>query len=320
MSDRDNGQAQDSVALMFPGQGSQFPGMGADLARESPIARRIFERADDILGYGLSKIMAGDRGDELQRTVHTQPAVLVHSIALLEILRDSVPLTPIMAAGHSLGEYSALVAAGVLSFDDALDIVRIRATGMDDAQPTGICGMAAVVGPGEEEARRLVEDHRGDDVLEAANFNAPDQTVISGHLSAVKRVLAAVKEMKKTRAVLLPVSSAFHTRLMAPAQGPLQDRLASISLEKPDFPVVANVNAAPYPAGEHGKQLLVDQIVKPVLWSDCIGTMREVGATTFIEIGPGKVLAGLLRRIDRNIRGINVSSLDGIESLSGASA
>jgi [acyl-carrier-protein] S-malonyltransferase len=268
----------------------------------------------------LSKIMTGDKGDELQRTVHTQPAVLVHSIALLEALRADVPLAPIIAAGHSLGEYSALVAAGVLSFDDALDVVKIRASGMDEAQPAGTCGMAAVVGLDQEEARILVETHRLEDVLEAANFNAPDQTVISGHLSAVNRVLAAVKGKKRTRAVLLPVSSAFHTQLMAPAQGPLKDRLASIDLQEPAFPVVANVNAAPYPTGQDGKQILVDQIVNPVRWSDCIGTMTKAGATTFVEIGPGKVLAGLLRRIDRKAMGINVSSLDGIESLGGASA
>lgn len=305
-----------SVALMFPGQGSQFPGMAVDLAAESPKARTILERADEILGYSLSAIMAGNRGDELNRTIHTQPAVFVHSMALLQVLRDHFLLTPVVAAGHSLGEYSALCAAEVLSFDEALRIIQVRARGMDEAQASGICGMAALVGLTREQAVAIVEKHRGNDVLEAANFNSPDQVVISGHINAVNRAMEALKQEKRTRAVLLPVSSAFHTSLMEPARQALMSALEEISPAQPLFPVVANVNARTYPAsGQTVKQLLTDQIVGPVLWEDCVSLMRGKGAETFIEIGPGKVLAGLLRRIDRNAQAINISDMQSIRSL-----
>lgn len=304
-----------SIALMFPGQGSQFPGMAADLVAESPQARALLQHADDILGYPLSRIMMGDRADDLNRTVHTQPAVFVHSMALFEVLRSCVQLDPIMAAGHSLGEYSALCAAGVLSFDTALDLIRVRAEQMDDAQPAGTCCMAAVVGLPKEEVLRLVETHRGEKVLEAANFNAPDQIVISGHLEAVTRAVEAAKKVKRSRAVMLPVSSAFHTSLMQPAKKALEARLENLSAGIPTFPVVANVNARTYPTSDHGvKQLLKEQVVQPVLWEDCIRTMRDSGAETFVEIGPGKVLAGLLRRIDREAASVSISDPAGVRS------
>lgn len=210
--------AKESIALMFPGQGSQFPGMGADLVRESATARALMERADDILGYALSKIMLEDRKEELDRTVYTQPAIFVHSMILLEMMRERREFTPSMAAGHSLGEYSALCAAGVLSFEDALRLIQTRARGMDQAQPAGVCGMAALIGPSKDEALEIVDACRGDEVLEAANFNAPDQTVVSGHLEAVGRVIEAAREREKTRGVKLPVSSAFHTSLMDSAK------------------------------------------------------------------------------------------------------
>jgi [acyl-carrier-protein] S-malonyltransferase len=308
-------QKRRHIALMFPGQGSQFPGMAADLAAESPRARALMSRADEILGYPLSQIMTGDRADELNRTVHTQPAIFVHSMALLEVLRDCFDLEPTVAAGHSLGEYSALCAAGVLSFETALDIIRVRAVGMDQAQPLGTCCMAALVGLPREEVLRLVELHRGKQVLEAANFNAPDQVVISGHVDAVTRAVEAARKERRTRAVMLPVSSAFHTSLMQPAKEALQERLNDVSAGSSCFPVIANVNAEEYPASDHGiRQLLTEQVVRPVLWEDCIRVMRESGAEIFVEIGPGKVLGGLLRRIDRDATAINVSDLAGVNS------
>ncbi len=312
-------QASGSVALIFPGQGSQFAGMAKELAQESPLARTLLQAADDLLGYSLSRIMAGEHGDELNRTVHTQPAVFVHSMALLEVLRERYPLSPAMAAGHSLGEYSALCAAGVLEFDDALDIIRVRAEGMDNAQPVGACAMAALVGPTRAEALRIVEAHRGDQVLEVANFNAPDQVVISGHAEAVARVLEAIKTEKRTRGVMLPVSSAFHTGLMAPAKEALRSRLERVVPGKAAFPVIANVNAEPYPgSGDRIKELLTEQVVRPVLWEECVRTMRRNGAELFLEIGPGKVLTGLMKRIERASSAANVSDLAGIDSLQGA--
>lgn len=316
MSNSTHARAFGSVALMFPGQGSQYPGMGVDLAAESSVARQILERADDGLGYALSKIMAGDRGDELHHTVHTQPAIFVHSMALFELLRERFPLDALIAAGHSLGEYSALCATGVLDFDEALDIVRIRAAGMDRAQPRGTCAMAAIMGLSSERVRELVDIHRQGAVLEAANFNAPDQVVVSGSVDAVNRMVQATANERRAKAVMLPVSSAFHTSLMEPARTALMERLAHVSFGKAQFPVVANVTAQPYPSGEEEiRRVLVDQVISPVQWQESVKTMKGLGAREFVEIGPGKVLSGLLRRIDRQLTSTTISDLESIRSL-----
>jgi [acyl-carrier-protein] S-malonyltransferase len=310
-----------SLALMFPGQGSQFQGMAAELIAQSPRARDIIAQADEIMGYPLSKIMAGDQGDELNRTVHTQPAVFVHSMALLELLRDCCPISPVIAAGHSLGEYTALCAAGVLSFQEALEIIKVRASSMDQAQPQGTCAMAAIVGLTRQEVLALVDEHRGGEVLEAANFNAPDQIVISGHVEAVNRAAEAAKKGRRTRAVVLPVSSAFHTQLMGPAGDALAERLQRVTTGPGAFPVLANVNAQPYPAGESSVQdLLTRQVVNPVLWEECVGAMLSAKPDIFVEIGPGKVLTGLLKRIDRSAVGVNLDSLESIQAFAEGSA
>lgn len=314
-------QMPEAVALMFPGQGSQFPGMALDLQAESATARNIFERADDILGYSLTKIMSGDSGDELHRTIYTQPAVFVHSMALLETLKEHCSLSPIVSGGHSLGEYSALCAAGMLDFDDALDIIRIRARGMDEAQPAGASGMAAIVGLKKDRVLELVETHRGDDTLEAANFNAPDQVVVSGSMSAVTRIAEAAGAERRTKVVVLPVSAAFHTTLMEPARETVLSRLEQVRFKEARFPVVANLTARAYPSSPHEiRQHLADQVVRPVLWEECVQTMKQSAPEKFIEIGPGKVLSGLLRRIDRSQTGANVSTMDDIRSMVKASA
>ncbi len=305
-----------SVAVVFPGQGSQFPGMASDLVREVPEVRQLLERANDILGYSLTSYMNGEHGEELNRTIHTQPAVFVHSMALWETLRGCCGLSPLVSAGHSLGEYSALCAARVLTFEDALEIVRVRAKAMDESQPPGTCGMAALIGMSREEALKTVEACRGTDVLEAANFNAPDQVVVSGHMSALSRVVESVKGQRRTRAVMLPVSSAFHTSLMEPAREALRHRLEPVITSDTAFPVMANVSASPHPhASGELKTLLTDQVVRPVLWEESVRAMIRLGVETFIEVGPGKVLTGLLRRIDRNARAINISDPEGIRSL-----
>ncbi len=312
-----SGHERESVALIFPGQGSQHPGMAADLVRESPRARLIMEKADDVLGYPLSKIMLEDRGDELNRTIHTQPAVFVHSMALLEVMRERRSFSPKMAAGHSLGEYSALCAAGVLDFEEALRLIHVRAKGMDQAQPVGTCGMAALIGPTKEEALEIVNANRGYDVLEAANFNAPDQTVISGHLRAIGRVFESTEEKQRTKAVMLPVSSAFHTSLMEPAKKALSERLNDLALKPPRFGVVANVTGSPYPLPVGGKELMIEQVVSPVRWVDCVRTMLDSEVGLFLEVGPGKVLSGLLRRIEKKARVLAISDLYGISAFEG---
>jgi [acyl-carrier-protein] S-malonyltransferase len=295
--------------------------MAMDLVTEIPVARAVLEKADDILGYSLSRIMAGDHGEELNRTVHTQPAIFVHSMALFEALRDRCALSPIIAAGHSLGEYSALCAAGVLAFEDALDIIRVRARGMDEAQPAGACAMAAIIGPEKQDVLRLVQECRGAQVLEAANFNAPDQVVVSGHVDAINRVLQAAQKERRTRAALLPVSSAFHTPLMESAKEALKDRLERVAPGKSRFPVVANVTADIYPSSDGEiKRLLTEQVVRPVLWEDCVRQMRNSGAEIFMEIGPGRVLTGLLRRIDRAAAAMNISDPSSIRAYQEASA
>jgi [acyl-carrier-protein] S-malonyltransferase len=306
-------------ALMFPGQGSQFPGMGQDLVQKSNSARELFERADQILGYPLSRTMAGHSGDEINRTVFTQPATFVHSMALWTVLSETVSLNPRIAAGHSVGEYCALVVSGMLGFEEALKIIQVRAEGMDQAQPHGTCGMAAIIGLDEEHVLSLVGKHRENDVLEAANFNAPDQTVISGHVQALDRLMNEVKELKRTRAVMLPVSSAFHTKLMEPARQRLQEAMKKVTLGVSGFRVVSNVSGLPYPqSGEEAKNLILDQVVKPVRWTACVQTMRGEG-TTFLELGPGKVLTGLLRRIDKTAKAVSINDLASIRSLVEAS-
>ncbi len=304
-----------SFALLFPGQGSQYPGMALDLARDYPAARSLLVRADEVLGYSLTRIMSGEYKDELNRTIHTQPAVFVHSMAILEILKEISPLTPSMAAGHSLGEYTALCAAGVMDFEDALSIIRVRAEGMEESQPAGTCGMAALIGVSRDQAKELVQRFRGDLVLEAANFNAPDQVVISGHIENLNRVLEHLKNERRIRAVMLPVSSAFHTHLMQPARDALRVKLADVVMKPPVFSVISNASAQPYSTSDVDiKQLLVDQVVSPVLWEDSIRAMLSSGVGLFVEIGPGKVLTGLLRRIDRAARAINISGIEDLRS------
>lgn len=290
-----------------------------DLCSRNPRTRQIVQRADECLGYSLSKIMAGYPPGDLDQTRHTQPAIFVHSVALYEEIRNTFEALPVAVAGHSLGEYSALYAAGALDFESALRLIQIRATGMEKAQPSGTCGMAALLGISAERVLELVEIHREDDVLEVANYNAPDQTVVSGHKPAVSRIVAAAGNEKRARAVMLNVSSAFHTSLMEPALESLYLALMQTKIREPNFPVVANIDAKFYPHADlEMRERLINQVVRPVLWDDCVKTMIQSGAQTFIEVGPGKVLTGLLRRINKQARGINLSDTETLESLESA--
>jgi [acyl-carrier-protein] S-malonyltransferase len=215
-----------------------------------------------------------------------------------------------MSAGHSLGEYTALYAAGILAFEDALGIIQERAMGMEGAQTHGTCGMAAVIGLTRERCEELVQDARGSEVLCLANLNAPDQIVVSGHLPAIHRVMEVMNKEKRARAVLLNVSSAFHTPLMEPALTKLRMIVDATPISKAAFPVVANVDAKPYPSqSEAIRQRLVSQVVNPVLWEDSVRYMVSQGVSTFVELGPGKVLTGLVRRIDKSVRTTNLSSV-----------
>ncbi|MDR3605422.1 MAG: ACP S-malonyltransferase [Desulfomonilaceae bacterium] len=310
-----------SIALMFPGQGSQFPGMALDIVRENSDSRETLALADEILGYPLSRIMEDNIGNELNQTVHTQPAIFVHSMLVWRLVEKQPGLKPIVAAGHSLGEYSALCAAGALTFEDALRLVKARAEAMDKAQSAGSCGMAAIIGVPVYRIHEIIESAKQDSVLVIANYNSPDQFVISGTRDALDRATEILSKERRSRVVSLPVSSAFHTRLMESAQESLKSVLDKTVLSPPKFGVIANVNAEPYPdVPLDMKALLLQQLVSPVLWESCVRKMVSLKASQFLEIGPGKVLSGLIRRIDRTISATSLSDTQTIKDIQGAFA
>jgi [acyl-carrier-protein] S-malonyltransferase len=280
-----------TIAYLFPGQGSQSVGMGRDLYEKSPEARAIFDAADKALGFSISRIAFEGPEEELRLTQHTQPALLTVSTAAWRLLgRD-----PDVAAGHSLGEYSALVAAGALRFEDAVVLVHKRGRYMQEAVPVGVGGMAAVLGvAGEEIERRLAEVRSG--VVEIANWNSDDQIVISGEKAAVEEALAVIKA---PRSVMLPVSAPFHSRLMKPAEERLAADLDATPFADPRFPIITNVDARLIRTGAEARDALKRQVSRSVLWTRSMAAMNELGIEACVECGPGKVLAGLLKRIAR---------------------
>ena len=305
-----------AIAWLFPGQGSQEVGMGAAVAEASPAARKIYERADAALGEPLSELCFRGPLEALTMTRNTQPALVATSIAILAAIRESWPEfpEPALAMGHSLGEYSALVASGALSVEDAVRSVRARGDAMQAAVPPGEGGMAAVLGVDPDVVRAICAEASSVGSVGPANFNAPGQIVIAGAKAAVERASALVAE-KKGKAIALNVSAPFHCSLMKPAAIALKGVLEKVEVSPMRFPVVANVDAEPNNAAERVKELLVRQVDSPVEWARSIEKAASMGVTTAIEIGSGKVLAGLVKRIDKRIRVINVSDPAGIASL-----
>jgi len=295
-----------SVALLFPGQGSQFVGMGRDLAGAFPQAADVFREADDLLGFELSRLAWEGPEDELTLTKNAQPALLAHSVAVLRVIADELGEVT-MAAGHSLGEFSAHVAAGTISFPDALGAVRLRGELMFAAGVEKPGTMAALLGLGDEavEAVCRAVGEKGK-VCVPANFNANGQVVISGELAGVEEALVLAKEAGAKRAMPLTVSGAFHSPLMAPAQAGLRDRLEEIYFSDPRYPVVSNVTASPVLTGAEARDLLVEQLTSPVRWTESIQRMASEGVDRFFELGPGSVLCGLNKR---NAKGLPCSSL-----------
>jgi [acyl-carrier-protein] S-malonyltransferase len=287
------------IAFLFPGQGSQSVGMGKELADNHPVARKTFEEADDALGYKLSQICFEGPEEKLKLTEITQPAILTASVAAWRVLQEK-GINPAYVAGHSLGEYSAHVAAGTLSFADAVRTVRNRGKYMQEAVPVGVGAMAAILGMPLEAVIEIANMAAQGEVCQAANINSPEQIVISGHAGAVNRAIPIATERGAKKAVSLPVSAPFHCALMQPAQDRLEADLKNLNFRNPSCPVVCNVDASPVTTGDAARSALVLQVTGAVRWEESIRRLINDGATLFIEVGPGKVLWGLMRQIDRS--------------------
>ena len=314
-----------TIALLFPGQGSQAVGMGRALYDASPAARAVFEEADDALGFALSKIIFEGPEDQLKLTEHTQPAILTVSIASLHLLETELKsrnLAIAFAAGHSLGEYSAHVAANTFSFADAVRTVRARGQFMQSAVPAGEGAMAAILGLpvvqidaicARVSAELTDPAAQANAVVSTANMNSPDQTVISGSKAAVERAAELCKEAGAKRAIMLPVSAPFHCALMQPAQLQLAHQLESVAFHNPIFPVAANVDARLLTSAPEVRDALIRQVAGAVRWVECIALLQQAGVTQTIEVGPGKVLTGLNRQIDRALATTNVEDPASLE-------
>lgn len=294
------------IAFIFPGQGSQHPGMGKDLAENFPAARQVFEEADTALGFALSKLCFEGPADQLQLTENTQPAILTVSIAALRALEGEGFAKPDFVAGHSLGEYSALVAAGGLSLSDAVRTVRARGRYMQEAVPVGVGAMAAILGANLDVVITACAEAAQGQVCSAANINSPGQVVIAGDTAAIDRAIALLKERGAKRAMKLNVSAPFHCALMRPAQERLAVDLNGIPFKNLSTPLVTNVDAKAINLGVEARDALVRQVSQPVRWLESVEFLISQGVQSFVEIGPGKVLSGLARQIDRSLRCVNV--------------
>ncbi|HSC77248.1 MAG TPA: ACP S-malonyltransferase [Candidatus Acidoferrales bacterium] len=300
------------IAFLFPGQGSQAAGMGKALADAFPVARAVFEEADRALGFALSRLCFEGPEEELKLTANTQPAVLTCSVAAWRALEER-GVRPDYVAGHSLGEYSALVAAGSLSLADAVVTVRKRGEAMQSAVPAGQGAMAAVLGLAREKLEEVCRAAAQGEVVAPANLNSPDQIVVSGHAAAVERAMEAAKAAGAKRAIRLPVSAPFHCALLAPAVAPLEQAFAGVTFHNLRVPLVTNVDADVITTAEQARDALLRQVPAPVRWEESIRKLTALGCDRFVEVGPGKVLTGLLRQIDRNLTGLNVEDVTSLE-------
>src|SRR5712692_4140068 len=289
------------LAFLFPGQASQYPGMCKELAEKFPAAAKVFAEADAVLGVAISQMCFAGTEEELKLTANTQPAILTVSVAVFRILEEK-GIRPQYVAGHSSGEYSALVAAGGLAFPDALKLVRKRGSYMQEAVPAGVGAMAAILGLSPAQVTEICKKAADGEVVSPANLNSPEQTVISGHAAAVKR------------AVVLPVSAPFHCALMMPAQTRLEADLRKTPFSNLRMPLVTNVDADTISTGEEAREALIRQVSLPVRWEESMRLLIDEGVTTFVEVGPGRVLTGILRQIERSVHCFNVEDEKSLQS------
>jgi [acyl-carrier-protein] S-malonyltransferase len=293
------------VAFVFPGQASQYPGMGKELAEKYATAKSTFDEADKALGFSISKLCFEGTEDDLKLTANTQPAILTCSVAVCRVLGEK-GLEPDYVAGHSLGEYSALVAAGCLKFAEAVRLVRKRGAYMQDAVPAGVGAMAAIMGLSHAVVADVCKRAAQGEVCSAANLNSPDQTVISGHAGAIKRAVELASQAGAKRAVILPVSAPFHSALMTPMQEKLEQDLRGAEFSELRVPLVTNVDADTTTSGSEAREALIRQVSMPVRWEESVRLLIDEGVNTFVEVGPGRVLTGLLRQIERSVAALNV--------------
>ena len=302
------------TAIVFPGQGSQAPGMGKDLAEKFAVARQVFEEADDALGFAISRLCFDGPAEDLQLTENTQPAILTVSVAAFRALRESGIDAPAFVAGHSLGEYSALVAAGSLSLADAVRTVRARGRYMQEAVPVGTGAMAAAIGGELDAIERICAEASQGQVCSIANLNSLGQVVIAGNTEAVDRAVELLSGVAR-KVVKLKVSAPFHCALMKPAQDRLAPDLEALNFSRPAMPVVTNVDARATTAPDELRDALVRQVSAPVRWVESMQLLMSHGVDTFIEAGPGKVLSGLMRQINRDVKMLNVEDAASLQKI-----
>ena len=304
-------------AFIFPGQGSQYAGMGKDLADNFKLAQDTFSEADDALGFNLAALCFNGPEDDLKLTMNTQPAILATSIAAFRVLQSETDISADYLAGHSLGEFSALVVSGTLDFADALRTVRSRGKFMQEAVPVGVGAMAAILSVDEEVLADICREAAQGEIVSPANFNSPGQIVIAGHTAAVNRAIDIAKARGFRKAMLLPVSAPFHSALMVPAGERLSEVLQQVRFADMKIPVITNVEAVENKDSSRVSELLVAQVSAPVKWDSSIREMIRLGVTSFLEIGPGKVLSGLVKRIDKEVVTANIEDSAGLKALQG---